>query len=113
MRRATKPRRPNALVCISTCAAAFDHLCRAILRVPKLYIISSNIIGGTDAPAGSIDQGQLFFDGCFYLPVASPLLPDLLETLHIVGDAANLCLLVVGFHTLPTTVLTPTPFLQA
>jgi hypothetical protein len=35
----------------------------------------------TIATALSLEQGILFFDRRFYLPDASPLLPDLLESL--------------------------------
>jgi hypothetical protein len=66
-------------------AAIFDHVHQAVLEVPELHAIATAIIGGTTAPAWSLDQGLLFFDGCFYLLLASPLLPDQLETLLVVG----------------------------
>lgn len=49
-----------------------------------------------------LEQGILIFDGRLYLPAASPLLPDLLESLLSTEQMANLWLLTVGFHTPPT-----------
>jgi hypothetical protein len=71
--------------------------------VPELRAIATAIIGSTTALAWSLDQGILFFDERFYLPAASPLLPNLLRTLLIVGRTTNLRLLAVDFHIPPMT----------
>ena len=49
-----------------------------------------------------MEQGMIFYNGHYYLPAtSSPLLPDLLESLH----ATNIWLMAIGFYT-PTRVIT-------
>lgn len=60
------------------------------------------ITEGQAAVAWSVYLGIIFFDGRFYLPAASPLLPDLLQVLQR-GESANIELLAIGAHK-PTLV---------
>ena len=71
------------------------------MQLPELRTIALAIINNATSGAWSLDQGILFFDGRFYIPASSPLLPDLLETLLLCGHTENLRLLAVGFYTPP------------
>jgi hypothetical protein len=62
------------------------------------------IMDGQAAWAWSVNQGPIFFDGRFYLPVASALLPVLLWVLHR-GGSANMELLALGALKGPCLVL--------
>jgi hypothetical protein len=53
------------------------------------------IMDGQAARAWSVNQSLIFFDGRFYLPVASALLPILLQVLRR-GGSANMELLALG-----------------
>jgi hypothetical protein len=82
LNRANRAQCPNALDYIDTTNIIFEHLRRATLQQRELHNVAMAIADGATAPAWSIDQGLLFFDGHLYLPATSSLLPDLLQVLH-------------------------------
>jgi hypothetical protein len=48
-----------------------------------------------------LEAGYIFFNKHLYIPVASHLLPALIDALISGGHVHNLNYLAVGFHTLP------------
>ena len=72
MNRASQFRLTSALDYVITIDTVFDHLCCAILQLQELCHIALAIGNGTVAPAWSIDQGLLFFDGRFYILATRP-----------------------------------------
>jgi hypothetical protein len=54
-----------------------------------------SIIDGIVAPAWSIDQELLFFDGRIYISAISALLPDLLDVVLLEGSM-GICHLTLG-----------------
>jgi hypothetical protein len=101
MNGASWSRLPNALDYVDTIGTVFGHLRCAVLQLQELYHIALAIGNGTTTLAWSIDQGLLFFNGCFYIPTTSTLLPDLLEVL-LLGGPAHMRYLALGCHPPPT-----------
>jgi hypothetical protein len=66
------------------------------LHEAELRDVTISIINKTAARAWSIDACYIF-DGHLYVPVASPLLATIIDTL-----LRDLNHLAAGFHTLPT-----------
>jgi hypothetical protein len=91
-----------------------------MLQHRELRHLTLAITQGTVAPAWSIDQGLLFFDGRFYIPDALPLLSDLLATISL-GGPDNMRYLALDSHSppmaphhnsTPTGILLGHPWLQ-
>jgi hypothetical protein len=91
-----------------------------MLQHRELRHLTLAITQGTVAPAWSIDQGLLFFDGRFYIPDALPLLSDLLATISL-GGHDNMRYLALDSHSppmaphhnsTPTGILLGHPWLQ-
>jgi hypothetical protein len=74
-------RHPKALTAIETNSTILAHLHQAVQE--ELRTIAAAIISRAAAPTWSLEQGILFFGGCFYLPAASPLLSKLLQSLQM------------------------------
>jgi hypothetical protein len=68
---------------------------QAVREQWELRTVAMTIMDGQATRAWSVNQGLIFFDGRFYLPTASALLPDLLPVLHR-GGSANMELLALG-----------------
>jgi hypothetical protein len=68
---------------------------QAIREQRELRTVAMTIMDGQAARAWSVNQSLIFFDGRFYLPVASALLPILLQVLRR-GGSANMELLALG-----------------
>jgi hypothetical protein len=101
MRHALRAHQPNALDRVSTCDAIFGELHRTILQHHGPHHIAMSIIDGTAAPAWSIDQEFLFFDGRIYIPATSALLPNLLDVILLEGPT-SVRHLTLGQHQPPT-----------
>jgi hypothetical protein len=101
MRHALRAHQPNALDRVSTCDAIFGELHLTILQHHGPRHIAMSIIDGTAAPAWSIDQEFLFFDGCIYIPATSALLPNLLDVVLLEGPT-SVRHLTLGQHQPPT-----------
>jgi hypothetical protein len=102
MNRSQRACHPNALNFIDDPdTIIFTHIQQAIREQRELRTIATTIMEGQAARAWSMDQGLIFFDGCFYLPTASALLSDLLQVLRR-GGSANIELLALGTHLPPT-----------
>jgi hypothetical protein len=62
----------------------------------------TTIIVNTAAPAWSPQQGIILYNGRYYIPVTSPLLQELLESVGMTTPQ----LLAVGYHTAASTLAT-------
>lgn len=99
---ASSSRCPNALDQFSSISVpVFTELRDAVLQQRELRRIAIAIDDGSVAPAWSMDQGLLFFDGRLYIPAISPLLPDLLQIVKREGPA-GWELIALGCHSTPT-----------
>jgi hypothetical protein len=74
----------------------------AALDKQEPQIISATIAVNTAAPAWSLQQGIILYNGCYYIPATSPLLQELLESMGTTTPQ----LLEGGFHTAASTLAT-------